>query len=99
MDKSIDSALIILFVFILACHFIALIIRTYVDKRALRLYTEKKMEMHQKDNEQHEVDAYMQQLIQDGYKGREKDKTSCRIIKFHDPKNRKIIDKNRKDLT
>lgn len=97
MDKSIDSALIIIFIFILACHFIALIIRTYIDKKTLRLYTEKKMKMHQKDDEQHETKTYMQQLIQDGYKGRETGETQCKIIKFHDPNNRKIVNTNRKD--
>lgn len=97
MDKSIDSALIIIFIFILACHFIALIIRTYVDKKALHLYAEKKTKMHRRNNEQHETKAYMQQLIQDGYKGRETGETPCKIIKFHDPNNRKIMNTNRKD--
>lgn len=57
------------------------------------------MKMHRKDEEKHEVETYMQQLIQNGYKGREKGETSCKIIKFHDPNNRKITNKNRKGLT
>lgn len=76
MNKSLP---IFISAFILMCHFIALIIRTYVDKRTLHLYVEKK--------EGHEEYEYYQALkeehgLSDNYANWDWRVRYCDIIEY-----------------